>query len=103
MEPLIQEIIAKDLAARKEVAQVVEEKKNIKKRVEARKDEIFVQKQQEAELRFSALKKRNEATLAKAREQKTLEYEAASAKLKKAFSEKEEAWIKELVQRCIHA
>lgn len=102
MEPLIQKIIAQDLAARKKVAAVSEEKKNVKKAVEAQKEAIFAAKQQEAEARIASLKQKNEEELAKAKAQKTLEYETASNRLRIMFAEKKEDWISDLVQRCIH-
>lgn len=101
MEPLIQEIIAMDKAARTKVAQCEAKQNRDKAQIEALKQAEEKAAHEAAEKRLEERKKQNEEALKAMRETMSRQYEAASKQLNDRFAAKQAEWIQDLVQRCI--
>lgn len=100
MEPLIQEIIAMDKAARQKVAEQEACKCTDKKQIEEKKQAIEIAAQKAAEKRLADLKKQNEkdmAMMTKALEQR---YETSVKRLRDHFASNKEQWLAELMKHC---
>ncbi len=102
MEPLVKEIIAMDMAARKKVEEVQQARTDVKKQADISKTEIEQAAMHKAEQRLASLKEQYAQQTKAAKQKSEAEYEAALTQLQQKFQLHKDAWLKEIVERCIH-
>ena len=101
MKSLIKDMIAKDMEAQRNVAEVKQQCMDAKQSVLAQKESLMKEKKAELQKQLDDMKKEEESALEMLRNQRQTAYKTASHKLHQEFETKKSQWLQDLTNQCI--